>query len=119
MQLHVRNLFTAKNPHVMMSLVRHEQILARRRDGQAKMLGIVFCVVGAFVLTLYQGPVVYEYSTPKSPLPDVSRGSLLSNLRGWEIDEWKLGALCLIGCCSCIGLFVNIQVPLSPNHFNY
>ncbi|KAG0581282.1 hypothetical protein M758_4G243800 [Ceratodon purpureus] len=92
-------------------LFGHEQILARRRDGQAKMLGIVFCVVGAFVLTLYQGPVVYEYSTPKSPLPDVSRGSLLSNLRGWEIDEWKLGALCLIGCCSCIGLFVNIQVP--------
>lgn len=92
-------------------LFGNEKILARRRDGQAKVLGILFCVIGATILTLYRGPVIFDYNSPKSPLPDASLGSLFAVLRGWEIDEWKLGALCLIGCCSCIGLFVNIQVP--------
>jgi peptidoglycan/LPS O-acetylase OafA/YrhL len=94
-------------------LVRNEKIIARRRDGQAKVLGILVCVIGATILTLYRGPTIFDYNTPKSPLPDALLGALFSVLRGWEIDEWKLGALCLIGCCSCIGLFVNIQVP--PN----
>ncbi|KAG0592709.1 hypothetical protein M758_1G267100 [Ceratodon purpureus] len=90
-----------------------EEVAFNRRDGQAKVLGILLCVSGATILTLYKGPAIFGDPTPVSPLPGttVSLGDFLSVLQGWEIDQWRLGALCLVADSFFCGAFVNLQVP--------
>lgn len=78
---------------------RIEEVSFKRRDGQAKVLAILFCFVGATVLTLYKGPVIYGDPAPVGALP------------GLEIDSWRLGALYCFGCSICVGLFINLQIP--------
>jgi hypothetical protein len=105
--------------YVMLLMFRIEEVAFFRKDGQAKVLGILFCVSGATILTLYKGPAVVGDPTPMSPLPGtaVSLGAFLSVLQGWEIDQWRLGALCLVANSFFCGAFVNLQV--NPGHLEY
>ena len=102
----------------MLLQFRIEEVAFNRRDGQAKVLGIVLCVSGATILTLYKGPAIFGDPTSVSPLPGttVSLGDFLSVLQGWEIDRWRLGALCLISNSFLSGVFVNLQVTHNSGH---
>lgn len=110
-----------KHLYVMMLLFRTEEVAFYRRDGQAKVLGILLCVSGATLMVLYKGPAVFGDSTPMSPLPGttVSLGAFVSVLQGWEIDQWRLGAILLIADSFFCGAFVNLQVPDNPRHLGY
>ncbi|XP_062025786.1 protein WALLS ARE THIN 1-like [Rosa rugosa] len=46
---------------------RIEQVHLNRKDGKAKMLGILASVAGASIITLYKGPTIYGPPIP-SPL---------------------------------------------------
>ena len=92
---------------------RIESIYYKRRDGQAKILGIVVCVVGATLITVYKGPAVFGDSNP-SPISGLQQQQPISGfsaaIQNWGIDEWHFGALCLLFSCFSAGAFVNLQV---------
>lgn len=98
-----------------------EVIYWHRRDGQAKLLGIVASCTGAMVMTFYQGPAVLKLWkdvgqewTPyvSAQLKDMSYADMGTlQLPGW-MSEWRFGGLCLIGNCVCMAIFMNLQVPL-------
>lgn len=91
---------------IIESLVVHrvEKLNLRRRDSRWKLAGITFCCAGAILITFYRGPPVLGWFNLGAVGPDASRFNLL------EIDDWKVGAACLIGSGLCIAVFINLQV---------
>ncbi|KAK3424866.1 hypothetical protein EUGRSUZ_F01611 [Eucalyptus grandis] len=70
---------------LMAAVLRIEKVRLDRKDGIAKILGTAFCVIGASVITLYKGPVIYN---PKPPLHVASpTWSSASSTREW----WRPG----------------------------
>jgi hypothetical protein len=89
-----------------------------RRDGQAKVAGIVICCAGAILMTFYKGPVVLG-AKPTSTLEAASTSMIKepvhlpgSGIPHTTIDGWQIGVLCLIGNCLCMGTNINLQVCL-------
>lgn len=89
-----------------------------RRDGQAKVAGIVICCAGAILMTFYKGPVVLG-AKPTSTLEAASTSMIKepvhlpgSGIPHTTIDGWQIGVLCLIGNCLCMGTNINLQVPV-------
>ncbi|KAH8953396.1 hypothetical protein BDL97_08G024200 [Sphagnum fallax] len=95
---------------------RTEEVRFRQRDGQAKILGIIFCVLGALLMSIYKGPVIFkrlisETNPPSSMLPrsDLLMGDLIVGFEGWGIDKWALGGLCLILQTLSVGIETNLK----------
>ncbi|CAM6034383.1 unnamed protein product [Sphagnum compactum] len=93
---------------------RTEEVRYRQRDGQAKILGIVFCVLGALLMSIYKGPIIFKglasKTIPSNMLPSkLLMGDLLMGLEGWGIDKWTLGGLCLILQSLTIGIETNLK----------
>ncbi|CAN1153426.1 WAT1-related protein At3g28050 [Linum perenne] len=64
-------------------------IIFRRSSSQAKIVGTIVAIAGAFVVTLYKGPPVFM---PPSP----STASLINqSLRSSTTQHWVLGGICL------------------------
>ncbi|KAJ7531875.1 hypothetical protein O6H91_14G062600 [Diphasiastrum complanatum] len=89
-----------------------------KRDGQAKVAGIVICCGGAAVMALYGSPI-WEIKQDSAGLTVTSSSSFSSLLwllgssnSGEDVARWRLGALCLIGNCLCMAAAINIQAPL-------
>ncbi|KAJ7531879.1 hypothetical protein O6H91_14G062900 [Diphasiastrum complanatum] len=90
-----------------------------KRDGQAKVAGIVICCSGAAVMALYRGPSIFKSKqdpgglTMNSASPTSSSLWMLGSLTsGEDVARWRFGALCLIGNCLCMAASINIQAPL-------
>ncbi|KAJ7966820.1 WAT1-related protein [Quillaja saponaria] len=102
---------------LMAAILRIEQVRLNRKDGVAKVLGTVFCVAGASVITLYQGPVVYS----PSPVPlqniltnsTTSSPSFVSRL-GDDANgkSWALGCFYLICHCLSWSAWLVLQAPV-------
>ncbi|CAK9201173.1 unnamed protein product [Sphagnum jensenii] len=95
-----------------------EAVWWHRRDGQAKVAGIVICCAGAILMTFYKGPVVLG-AKPTSTLEAASTSMIKepvhlpgSGIPHTTIDGWQIGVLCLIGNCLCMGTNINLQVPV-------
>lgn len=103
---------------------RLEVLTWRHRCGQAKIVGVVASVSGAILMTCYKGPALFQLqSTAAGHSPETLHQLLviriLSDLFGFVMDPWKLGALCLVGNCFCCASFINIQVIFKENsHFS-
>ena len=104
---------------MMLLLFRLEEVAVSRRDGQAKVLGILFYIAGATILTLYKGLALFGDSTTMAPSTIVSLGAFLSVLQGWEIDQWRLGALFLIVDSFFYTAFINLEVIDKPRYLTY
>ncbi|KAH9543032.1 hypothetical protein CY35_13G040900 [Sphagnum magellanicum] len=92
-----------------------EAVWWHRRDGQAKVAGIVICCAGAILMTFYKGPVVLG-AKPTSTLEAASTSMIKkpvhlpgSGIPHTTIDDWQIGVLCLIGNCLCMGTNINLQ----------
>lgn len=83
-----------------------EKLNLRRRDSRSRLAGITFCCAGAILMIFYRGPPVLGWFNLGAVGPNDSRFNLL------EIDDWKVGAACLIGSGLCIAVFINLQTPL-------
>ena len=96
---------------------RVEVIHYGRRDGQAQLLGVLACVAGATVMTLYRGPVLFSTKshfipTTQSLLVGNQSSVLVQLPLGLEMQSWTFGSICLLLNCVSMGVYVNLQVLL-------
>ncbi|KAI3959108.1 hypothetical protein MKX01_023784 [Papaver californicum] len=89
--------------------LRIEQVRLSRKDGVAKVLGTLSCVVGASVITLYKGPAIFSPSPPtlRQTLPVVFQS--LGDASG---KNWTLGCIYLIGHCLSWSGWLVLQAPV-------
>jgi len=102
---------------------RTEEVRYRQRDGQAKILGIIFCVLGALLMSIYKGPIIFKRlisktNPPSSMLPrnNLLMGDLIMGFEGWGIDKWTLGGLCFILQTLSVGIETNLKVNVFPHY---
>lgn len=93
---------------------RVEVIHFSRRDGQAQVLGVVACITGAMVMTLYQGPALFGSDQLSlalgNPVTRIKPSLIAIPVTGHEVESRTFGSLCLVVNCICMGLYVNLQV---------
>ncbi|KAF5197454.1 Walls are thin [Thalictrum thalictroides] len=110
---------------LMAVALRIEQVRLQRKDGIAKVLGTLSCVLGATVITLYRGPTIYS---PTQVVHDVyhqihlqksssSAASLLMNVSSLGLGDakgknWTLGCIYLIGHCLSWSGWLVLQAPV-------
>ncbi|CAI9757968.1 unnamed protein product [Fraxinus pennsylvanica] len=94
---------------VMAVILRIEKVRLDRKDGISKVVGTLFCVAGASVITLYKGPTVYSPS-----LSPVQRTApiLLLNLGNADGKNWTLGCIFLVGHCLSWSAWLVLQAPI-------
>lgn len=82
-----------------------------RKDGIAKVIGTIFCVAGASVITLYKGPTIYS---PSPPLHSAAQPILMSlpYLGDAKGKSWTLGCIYLIGHCLSWSGWLVLQSPV-------
>ncbi|KAJ7549774.1 hypothetical protein O6H91_07G068200 [Diphasiastrum complanatum] len=95
-------------------LFRLEHIRYKRHDGQAKLTGILACISGAMLISIYKGPVILG-STTTIPLHQQAdmhlNNSSASSFLNFNISSWQLGAICLVANSLCLGTYLNLQAP--------
>lgn len=107
---------------LMAALLRIEQVRLNRKDGVAKVVGTIFCVAGASVITLYKGPAIYSPTPPlqmmmmSSASSSVSMSSIttstMSMLGDAKGKSWTLGCIYLIGHCLSWSGWLVLQAPV-------
>ncbi|CAN0857394.1 WAT1-related protein At3g28050 [Linum grandiflorum] len=73
-------------------IFRMERVCIRRSSSQAKLVGTVVAIAGAFVVTLYKGPPVFIMPPSPSPSPSTQ---LNHYLHSSTTQHWVLGGICL------------------------
>ncbi|KAJ3693061.1 hypothetical protein LUZ60_012156 [Juncus effusus] len=102
----------------MAAALRIEKVRINRRDGIAKILGLLACVAGASVITLYKGPTIFGPSqTLNEPIIASSIDSttmLLANDTSSSSSgkSWTLGCIYLIGHCLSWSGWLVLQAPI-------
>ncbi|KAF7829620.1 protein WALLS ARE THIN 1-like [Senna tora] len=91
----------------LLALVGIEQVRLNRKDGVAKVMGTLFCVAGATVITLYKGPTIYSPSPPLLTTTTTMLG--FGDAKG---KNWTLGCLYLIGHCLSWSGWLVLQAPV-------
>ncbi|KAL1833064.1 hypothetical protein ACET3Z_002715 [Daucus carota] len=81
-------------------IFRMETLDVRRLTSQAKVLGTIIAISGAFVMTLYKGRLIQLFSSA-SNLPHIQLMSQQSN--------WILGGICLAITCICSSMWNILQ----------
>ncbi|KAM1133201.1 hypothetical protein ACFX19_043183 [Malus domestica] len=111
---------------LMAAILRIEHVRLNRKDGIAKVIGTVFCVAGASVITLYKGPTIYSPTPPlqmmslmsgttASAISSTSSSAIvstLSSLGDANGKSWTLGCLYLIGHCLSWSAWLVLQAPV-------
>ncbi|CAI0455647.1 unnamed protein product [Linum tenue] len=75
-------------------ICRMERVAIRRSSSQAKILGTIVAIAGAFVVTLYKGPPIFASESP-SPTKLNYQSSLLQSSTATTQGHWVLGGMCL------------------------
>lgn len=98
---------------LLAALVGVEAVNLYKKDGHAKVMGTVVCILGATLMVLYRGPAVVGPSGADL----VSQNGIGVHLSGLNmgrlggLGNFHLGVLCLIGNCFLMGAYFVIQVP--------
>lgn len=98
---------------LMAALLRIERVRLDRKDGIAKIVGTLFCVAGASVITLYKGPVIYS-PTPPGLQMSLAEPAPMSfpSLGDANGKNWTLGCIYLIGHCLSWSGWLVLQAPV-------
>ncbi|XP_054795040.1 protein WALLS ARE THIN 1-like [Prosopis cineraria] len=97
---------------LMAAVLRIEQVRLNRKDGVAKVIGTLFCVVGATVITLYKGPTIYSPSPPLHSTSTSAFKPLFPSLGDAKAKNWTLGCIFLIGHCLSWSGWLVLQAPV-------
>ncbi|KAL3526451.1 hypothetical protein ACH5RR_011107 [Cinchona calisaya] len=96
-------------------IFRMENIDLRRGSSVAKSLGTIIAVLGAFILTLYKGPIIFHENTPSSRLSLTDHHLLLLNLISPQ-SKWVLGGLLLALAYGFLAAWSVLQTQTVQNH---
>ncbi|XP_062010808.1 protein WALLS ARE THIN 1-like [Rosa rugosa] len=94
---------------LMAAVLRIEQVHLNRKDGKAKVLGVLASVAGASVITFYKGPTIY---VPPRTSPSGQSHMLLSLFGDAREKNWTFGCICAIGHCVCWFSWIVLQGPV-------
>lgn len=98
---------------LMVAIFRIEKVRLDRKDGIAKVVGTLFCVAGATVITLYKGPTIYSPAPPLNQIqPDSLTSTILLSLGDAKGKNWTLGCVYLIGHCLSWSGWLVMQAPV-------
>lgn len=92
------------------AIFRIEEVHLKRKDGVAKMFGTFSCVVGALIITLYRGPIIYR---PDSASLQSESIILQEDSEG---KNWTLGCVALVIHCVCWASWIVLQAPVVKNY---
>ncbi|XP_041021661.1 protein WALLS ARE THIN 1-like [Juglans microcarpa x Juglans regia] len=92
---------------LMAALLRIEKVRLDRKDGIGKVVGTIFCVAGATVITLYKGPAVYS---PAQTLHSTT--PVFVSLGDAAGKNWTMGCIYLIGHCLSWSAWLVLQAPV-------
>ncbi|KAJ3690884.1 hypothetical protein LUZ61_020048 [Rhynchospora tenuis] len=99
---------------ILAAIVGVEAVNLYRKDGRAKVVGTIVCILGAALMVLYRGPAVVGPGgadvVNQNGISVPISGLNLGRLGG--IGKWHLGVLCLIGNCFLMGAYFVIQAPV-------
>ncbi|XP_058759816.1 protein WALLS ARE THIN 1-like [Vicia villosa] len=107
---------------LMAVILRIERVKINRKDGLAKVAGTILCVIGATIITLYKGPIIYtpsrhlnntstmitQVTTTTTPIIDFWKMSL-GDAKG---KNWTLGCVYLFGHCLSWSAWLVFQAPI-------
>lgn len=104
---------------LMAAILRIERVRLDRKDGISKVIGLLFCVAGASVITLYKGPTIYS-PKPSASLQKSTTSLLLVNVAAAASSlgdanngkNWTLGCVFLIGHCLSWSGWLVLQAPV-------
>ncbi|KAJ4783671.1 WAT1-related protein [Rhynchospora pubera] len=99
---------------LLAAIVGVEAVNLHRKDGRAKVVGTLVCILGAALMALYRGPAVVgpggadlvNHNGISLPISGLNLGHL------GGLEKWHLGVLCLIGNCFLMGAYFVIQAPV-------
>ncbi|KAH9693181.1 protein WALLS ARE THIN 1 [Citrus sinensis] len=98
---------------ILLALVGIEKVRLDRKDGIAKVVGTLFCVAGATVITLYKGPTIYSPAPPLNQIqPDSLTSTIFLSLGDAKGKNWTLGCVYLIGHCLSWSGWLVMQAPV-------
>lgn len=105
-----------------------ETVHIKRRDGQAKVLGTVLCIIGATLMVLYKGPAIIKVTEENPPTMNVldltSTALPTGHIRLAEysaspflaIKSWQIGAFYHMGMCIAFSFWLVIQSPVMKQY---
>ncbi|KAH6795190.1 Walls Are Thin 1 [Perilla frutescens var. hirtella] len=94
---------------LMAAILRIERVRLDRKDGIAKVAGLLFCVAGASVITLFKGPTIYS---PPEKLQLAAAAAAPVVLGDGGGKSWTLGCIYLIGHCLSWSGWLVLQAPV-------
>ncbi|KAK8952304.1 WAT1-related protein [Platanthera zijinensis] len=104
---------------MLASIVGVERVNFLSKEGWIKVIGTFVCVSGATVILIYKGPALFGNSVHQTVPTDIIMGTrsedvgwLGSGLLKFGLNNWQIGALCLIGNCLCMAAYLVLQAPV-------
>ncbi|KAL1534814.1 WD repeat-containing protein wat1 [Salvia divinorum] len=95
---------------LMAALLRIEKVRLDRKDGISKVAGLLICVAGASVITLFKGPAIYS---PPASLQRAAAEAMAPVVLGDASGKsWTMGCLYLIGHCLSWAGWLVLQAPV-------
>ncbi|EEF44917.1 WAT1-related protein At3g28050 [Ricinus communis] len=92
---------------ILAIIFRMERVSLRKRSSQAKVLGTIVSIAGAFVVTLYKGPLIFIASSPFIALDQPPRSSN---------PNWILGGIFLTAEYILVPLWYIVQTQIMKEY---
>ncbi|KAH9742049.1 WAT1-related protein [Citrus sinensis] len=92
---------------VLAIIFRMEKVACRKASSQAKVLGTIVSVAGAFIVTLYKGPRITTIASPKVSLSHALRSSN---------SNWAVGGLFLTAEYILVPLWYIVQTQIMKEY---
>lgn len=87
--------------------IRLEKADFRSSSAQAKLIGTVVSILGAFIVTLYEGPQILKSTSPQNSTQNLTQS-----------QDWILGGLLLAMTSIFASLFIIAQVMITSSQYS-
>ncbi|XWS40781.1 hypothetical protein CRYUN_Cryun17cG0024900 [Craigia yunnanensis] len=104
---------------ILAIIFRMEKLVWKRTSSQAKVMGTIISIIGAFVVTLYKGPAIVIASTPsmslQKPLSSSTTNLISGGLRSAN-PNWVIGGVFLTAEYILVPLWYIVQTQIMKEY---